>query len=98
VWANAAKVDIFKNYQQSLLYLELYRNGVLIDSKQVRIENKLNNTAYVIGGAAHIWDNVDYFVPIPSNFNSNTDLIKARVWSFGEKELLIDDLKLELYK
>jgi hypothetical protein len=98
VWANAAKVDIFRNYDQSLLYVEFYRNGALSNSKQVRIENKLNNTAYVIGGAAHIWDNVDYFVPIPSDFNSNTDFIKARVWSFGEKELLIDDMKLELYK
>lgn len=94
-------------YPNRMLVTEIKHEDKYISWQACKIDNKIgvaNNSCkhtpkeYNLQHFEHrFWGPVYYYVPIPKNIQ-NGDKINVYLWNPERQEVLIDDLKLELYK
>jgi hypothetical protein len=92
-------------YNQPVIVLEIKKDTNFISWHSCRINNKIG---YSGGNAAveknqlnferlNRWGKVSFYVPIPSHIPDSA-LIRMHIWSIGRKFVLMDNLKMELYR
>ena len=90
--------NIYDVYQKTRIVVQFTRGETDLKWRATQIENKIANPkCNVYGGAWHVWDDVFFYVRVPSSFEA-TDALKVYLWSTNPKPLMIDDIKIELYK
>jgi hypothetical protein len=85
-------------YKMSNLVTTLTRNGQDLGYYAIRLDNKPQNTKGTLwSGVPNVWEEVSYFVPIPSRGKKDNVLLKVYAWNPSDNEIFLDDLKVELY-
>lgn len=90
----------WNKFQLAVLNTVFFHNGNIIRDRRLRLPSKIGNTENSIWyfGKTNEWSNVSYFVKVPHRFISSNDILEINVWNPGNKVVVIDNLKIELWK
>ncbi|XZF15556.1 ArnT family glycosyltransferase [Chitinophagaceae bacterium MMS25-I14] len=91
-------------YTNMLMTLIINRNGETISWIPCCVNNKIGladgkdhqKNVDLFQAEMNIWGNVYYFVPLPGNIKDG-DNIELSTWNVGKKQMLIDNISLDLY-
>jgi hypothetical protein len=86
---------IFELFRKSLIVAHFKSGEKEIKYSSVKIENKLGNDSAIFGGKTNMWDEVIFYVNIPTDLKDEDD-IACYLWNNNQFNLLIDDVKQEL--
>ncbi len=100
------QVNAWESYRRHLLKFSIYRGTKKILERCVDVDNKIGLLGDTCAHASrprldHFehgrWGAVSYFVKIPRDVHVG-DSIKLEIWNLFHKEILVDNMRLELYK
>lgn len=92
-------------YDNQLMVLEVKRGDEMILWKSCKVNNKIGLATQALPKEGFhlsdirtkIWGLVYFYIPLPKDLH-NGDIINFRIWNIGKKELLLDNLSLDLYQ
>jgi hypothetical protein len=87
---------IFNIFSKSLIVAHFKRGETEIKYTCVKIETKLGDELQIYAGKTNIWDDVVFYVNIPTNLLPTDDIL-CYVWNNNQFPILIDDIKQELH-
>jgi hypothetical protein len=87
---------IYELFGKSLIVAHFRRGESELKYTYVKIEPKLGGELNIYAGKTNIWDEVVFYVNIPSDLQSNDDIL-CYIWNNNKFSILIDDVTQSLH-
>jgi hypothetical protein len=88
----------FNIYEKTKIVVQFKRDDKDLKWRATQIENKIGNpNCDIYGGTLNMWGDVVFYVRVPSDVQA-TDRLGVCLWSTNPNPLIVDDMKIELWK